>query len=106
MDNEAILLRVDPFIWQDESLNYPEKIMLNLVFSFTIRGECCSLTDQWIGNKFGWSAQFSRELIQLLSNRGWIKIHPQWDGTRNLSLHIPGSPDPCDPTFPAEEVEV
>jgi hypothetical protein len=95
MDNEAILLRIDPFIWQDESLNYPEKIILNLVFSFTIREECCSVTDQWIANKFGWTSQFVKELIGLLTMRGWLLVHPQWDGSRTLSIHIPGKQDPC-----------
>jgi hypothetical protein len=104
MEDQPILLRVDPFIWNDESLNYPEKITLNLIFSFTIRGECCTVTDQWIATKFGWTPQFSKELIQLLSNRGWVNIHPQWDGGRTLSIAIPGTPDPCD--VPFEDVEV
>lgn len=104
MEDQPILLRVDPFIWNDESLNYPEKIILNLIFSFTIRGECCTVTDQWIGTKFGWNAQFSKELIQLLSNRGWVNIHPQWDGSRTLSIAIPGTQDPCDAPFTDVEV--
>ena len=106
MEETPILLRVDPFIWRDESLNYPEKIVLNVIFSFTIRGECCTVTDEWIGSKFGWSAQFSRELIQLLANRQWVKIHPGWDGSRSLSINIPGKPDPCDSFSGITDVEV
>jgi hypothetical protein len=106
MENDPILLRIDPFIWSDESLNYPEKIILNLVFSFTIREECCFVTDEWIANKFGWTPKFVKNVIQLLVQRGWVLLHPQWDGSRPLSIHIPGQTSPCDQAFPAEAVEV
>jgi hypothetical protein len=96
MEEKPILLRVDPFIWNDESLNYPEKIILNLIFSFTVRGECCTVSDHWIGSKFGWNEKFSKEIIELLKVRGWINYHPQWDGGRTLSINIPGAPDPCE----------
>jgi hypothetical protein len=105
-NNDPILLRVDNFIWGDQSLNYPEKIILNLIFSFTIREECCTLSDVWIANKFGWTSQFVKEIVQLLANRGWVIIHPQWDGSRTLSIHIPGKPDPCDQSFPVDGIEV
>jgi len=106
MNEEPILLRVDAFIWSDESLNYPEKIVLNLIFSFTIREECCSLSDEWIASKFGWSAGFSADLIKILAQRGWVKVHYPWGGNRTLSLHIPGRPDPCDAFSDAVVIEV
>jgi hypothetical protein len=106
MENDPILLRIDPFIWEDESLNYPEKIILNLIFSFTIREQCCFVTDEWIAGKFGWSPKFVKDVIQLLAQRGWVLVNPQWDGSRTLSIHIPGKPNPCDQAFPAQAVEV
>jgi hypothetical protein len=103
---QAILLRIDPFLWQDESLNYPEKIVLNLIFSFTIRQECCDLTNEWIAGKFGWTPSFVDEVIQLLRVREWIHVHEKWQGARCLSINIPGQPNPCDSFEGIMDVEV
>jgi hypothetical protein len=106
MEEQPILLRVDPFIWNDESLNYPEKIILNFIFSFTIRGECCAVPDSWIGMKFGWGTKFTTEVIDLLKIRGWVNVHSQWDGSRTMSINIPGTPDPCDTFSDITHVQV
>lgn len=103
---EPILLRIDPFLWSDDSLNYPEKIILNLILSFTIRQECCTLNDEWIASKFGWTPGFCKDVIQLLVSRGWINMNKQWDGTRQLSFHIPGTPNPCDDVLTVEATEI
>ena len=106
MENEPILLRIDPFIWSDPNLNYPEKIIVNLVLSFTLRGECCNLSDEWIGSKFGWTPEFVKDVIKLLTTRGLIVMDKQWGGLRNLSIHIPGKDNPCQDVFTVDAVEV
>lgn len=106
MENEPILLRIDSFIWEDPNLNYPEKIIVNLILSFTLRGECCTLTDEWIGSKFGWEPGFVRDVINLLNTRGLVVMDKQWDGSRNLSIFIPGKDSPCQDVFTVDAVEV
>ena len=103
---EPILLRIDPFLWNDESLNYPEKIVLNLILSFTLRNECCTVTDEWIAAKFGWTPSFCTELIALLAMRGWINVHKQWNGDRNMSFHIPDRDNPCQNISTVEATEI
>lgn len=95
MDNGYIFLRIDPHIWADESLNYPEKIMLNLVFSFTVQGKCCTITDSWVASKFGWPTNFVSELISILRLRGWLNVSHGPFGDRFISIMIPGETDPC-----------
>ena len=97
MDNSYILLRIDPLIWQDQSLTYPEKILLNLVFQFTAEGKCCELTDEWIANKFGMEIQFVGQMVSMLMLRGWINVSPQTiHQPRKLSINIPGFKNPCE----------
>lgn len=103
---QPILLRIDPFLWRDESLNYPEKIILNIIFSFTIRGECCELSNDWIASKFGWTPVFVAEVVDLLRIREWINVHQNWNGSRCLSIHIPGQTNPCDAYQGITDVEV
>lgn len=103
---EPILLRIDSFIWEDPNLNYPEKIIVNLVLSFTLRDECCNLTDEWIGSKFGWQPAFVKDVIKLLSTRGLIVMDKEWGGNRNLSIHIPGKDNPCQDIATVDVVEV
>ena len=96
MDNSYILLRIDPLIWQDQSLTYPEKILLNLVFQFTAEGKC-ELTDEWIANKFGMEIQFVGQMVSMLMLRGWINVSPQTiHQPRKLSINIPGFKNPCE----------
>lgn len=94
--NGYILLRIDPFIWCDTSLNYPEKIILNFIFSWTIQDKCCLATDEWLAYKFGWEPDFVNQVITLLEQRGWIKITPaDWQHPRRMSIYIPGNECPC-----------
>ena len=97
MDSSYILLRIDPMIWQDQSLTYPEKILLNLIFQFTADAKCCELTDDWIANKFGMEVKFVGQMISMLMLRGWINVSPQTlTNPRKLSINIPGFKNPCE----------
>jgi hypothetical protein len=95
MSNSYILLRIDPFIWEDESLNINEKILLNFVFSFTFEGKCCTVPSDWIARRFGWSAKFVNEMIFMMVLRDWLWVENKDDGTRCMSINIPGSVNPC-----------
>ena len=106
MENEPILLRIDPSIWADPNLNYPEKIIVNLVLSFTLRNECCTLSDEWIASKFGWQPGFVKDVIGLLSQRDLLVLNNEWGGARNLSIFIPGKDNPCQDVFTVDGVEV
>ena len=106
MDNEPILLRIDPFIWDDPNLGYPEKIIVNLVLSFTLRDECCKLTNEWIASKFGWTPEFVNDIINLLATRKLLVMDKQWNGTRNLSFYIPGKTNPCEDITTVEATEI
>jgi hypothetical protein len=90
-----ILLRVDPFIWEDESLTIPEKILLNFVFSFTIENKCCTVQSSWIAQRFGWTERFVNEMILMMTIRGWLFVSDNKSGTRTMSILIPGHPNPC-----------
>lgn len=95
MQDSYILLRIDPFIWRDESLNIPEKILLNFVFSFTFENKCCDVPSAWIADRFGWTTQFVNEMIQMMALRGWLYVERRLDGTRLMSINIPGQTNPC-----------
>jgi hypothetical protein len=103
---EPILLRIDPFLWEDPNLNYPEKIILNLVLSFTLRDECCTLTNEWIASKFGWTPAFVNDVIQLLATRGLLIATKSVKGIRNLSFYIPGKDNPCENITTVEAIEI
>ena len=106
MENDPILLRVDSFIWEDPNLNYPEKIIVNLILSFTLREECCNLTDEWIASKFGWEPGFVSNVIDLLFSRGLIVMDKHFNGSRNLSIYIPGRANPCEDVTTLDAIEV
>lgn len=106
MDEQPILLRIDPFIWNDPNLNYPEKIILNFILSFSLRDECCTVTDEWLGSKFGWTPNFVKDVISLLATRGFIVSKTQWDGKRKLSFYIPGKANPCEDIDTVEATEI
>lgn len=95
MSEGYILLRVDPFIWEDESLNITEKILLNFVFSFTIENKCCDVPSEWIAKRFGWTTQFVNEMIFMMVVRGWLWVENQPNGIRLMSIVIPGRENPC-----------
>ena len=95
MTEGYILLRVDPFIWEDESLTIPEKILLNFVFSFTIENKCCTVPSAWIAKRFGWTEKFVNEMILMMTIRGWLYVSEGSLGTRTMSILIPGHPNPC-----------
>lgn len=95
MSQGYILLRIDPFIWEDESLNIPEKILLNFVFSFTIENKCCDVDSAWIARRFGWTPQFVNEMILMMVIRGWLYVSENPNGTRHMSIIIPGRTNPC-----------
>lgn len=96
MNEGYILLRVDPHIWNDESLNYPEKIILNLIYGFTAQGKCCFVSDEWITAKFGIDLNLVRSVIQMLRIRQYITVEDaSADSPRRMSINIPGEPNPC-----------
>lgn len=96
MNEGYILLRVDPQIWHDPSLNYPEKIILNLIYGFHAQGKCCMVSDEWISSKFGMDYSLVRDVIRMLSTRGFVSLIPgEYGSPRRLSIVIPGEPNPC-----------
>lgn len=96
MRDNYILLRIDPHIWNDRSLNYPEKIILNLVYGFTAQGRCCLVSDEWISQYFGIELKLVEDVIKMLAIREIINVTPGEAGhTRKISINIPGEPDPC-----------
>lgn len=96
MTEGYILLRVDPHIWNDESLNYPEKIILNLIYGFTAQGKCCMITDEWISAYFGIELKLVASILQMLRIRQYITVTEASAGSpRRMSINIPGEPDPC-----------
>ena len=96
MSDNYILLRIDPHIWNDPSLNYPEKIILNLVYGLTAQGKCCFLTDDWISQYFGIELRLVGDIIRMLAMRGVLCVIPGLAGQpRKMCINIPGEPDPC-----------
>jgi hypothetical protein len=96
MSEGYILLRIDPHIWNDQSLNYPEKIILNLVYGFTAQGKCCLVSDDWISAYFGIDSSLVSNVISMLSARGFLCVIPGTAGQpRKMCINIPGEPDPC-----------
>ena len=96
MSEGYILLRVDPHIWNDQSLNYPEKIILNLIYGFTAQGKCCYVSNDWISAKFGIDPNLVGNIIGMLKTRGFINVTPGSAGEpRRMCINIPGEPDPC-----------
>jgi len=109
MSNESpILLRVDPFIWKDTSLNYPEKFIFNLIFGFSIDGKCCELDNHWIATKFGLEEDFVEDVLSLLVMKGMLNVYPariseeiDENGVahvipRRMSVRFPDADCPCE----------
>jgi hypothetical protein len=96
MDTGYILMRVDSFIWEDQELNYPEKIILNFIFSWSIQEKCCFASSEWIASKFGWDERFVDQVISMLQARGYVSIiEKDWQYPRRLSVILPGHSNPC-----------
>ena len=103
--NKYILLRIDPFLWHDTSLNYPEKIILEVIFGFTAQQKCCYVSDAWIANAFGWEEDFVADVLAMLQIRGWILVdNDAFGGQRKLSINVPGERNPCAPWEDAEMI--
>lgn len=97
MDTGFILLRIDNFIWTDQNLNYPEKIILNFIFSWSIKEQCCFASSEWIAAKFGWNERFVDQVIAMLQARGYVSImEKDWQYPRRLSAILPGYINPCE----------
>ena len=97
-ENGYILMRVDPFIWHNDQLNYPEKLLLNVVFGFTIDNKCCHLADTWFATKFGWTPQFVTEMVKMLKMRGYLLVTEDVWGfgfVRGLSVPMGDRECPC-----------
>lgn len=105
MENHYILLPVFPNVWADESLNYPEKIILSLIWGQNIQNKCAVFSQDWIANNFGWSPQFVNEVVSLLALRGIIKVRREF-GELRMSVFVPGEPDPCITITEADWVEI
>ena len=106
-NDNFILMRVDPFIWQNPDMNLYEKLILNLIFGFTNQNKCCELTNEWIANKFGFEVKLVDDVITLLYRRGIINLY---DATltypRKMSVNLPDQQCPCLNYFEAEFIEV
>jgi hypothetical protein len=100
MDNRtenAILLRVDPWIFRIEGLSLFEKILLNYVYSWSIQQRCCFSTDEWMGHKFGFPKNDVFTTLNLLQMKGYITINRAFKGgARSLSFVFTDVPDPCE----------
>jgi hypothetical protein len=89
-----IFLRIDRAIWTDTTLNYEEKIIMNLIYQFNVQNMCCTFSPEWIAYKFGWEPQFVTEIVTLLERKGLIRVRIK-DENYAMSLILPGEPDPC-----------
>lgn len=105
MENRYILLPVFPTVWADESLNYPEKIILCLIWGQNIQGHCAVFSQNWIANNFGWTPQHVNEVVSLLALRGIIKVRRE-GADLHMSVFVPGEPDPCITITDADWAEI
>lgn len=91
------MLRIDPILWKDDSLNYPEKLIVNYIWAWQAQDKCCFVSNQFLADAFGWEPGFVNDVITLLKSRSWVNVrYPLGGGTRMLSINLPGQPDPCD----------
>jgi hypothetical protein len=97
MQNDGyILVRIDPFIWNNTDLNMYEKLILNLIYGFTDQNKCCELSNEWIAYKFGLDAQLVNDVLELMERRGIIKIAPaRASFPRRMSVNLPDMISPC-----------
>ena len=99
MDNKtenAILLRVDPWIFRLEDLSLFEKCLLNFIYSFSILNKCCFSPDEWLAHKFGFDPSDVKTTLDLLQMKGYIAISRAYEGGhRSLSFNFSDVADPC-----------
>ena len=94
--DHAILLRIDPWIFREEGLSLFEKMLANYVYSWTIQGKCCFVSDEWLGYKFGFTKQEVFTTLNLLQMKGYIKINRGFQGARSLSFVFSDIGDVCE----------
>lgn len=91
-----MLLRCDNFIFHNQSLTLEEKILLNLIFSFSVQSKCFFASSDWIAYRFGWSPLFVDEMIAKLKLQGFIKVNPYHVTGRSIWFVLDEWEDPCD----------
>ena len=103
--DHAILLRIDPWIFREEGLSLFEKMLANYVYSWTIQGRCCFVSDEWLGYKFGFSKQEVFTTLNILDMRGYIKINRAFNGgARSLSFVFSDIDDICDGVLGPDDI--
>ena len=101
----AILLRVDPFIFRLDGLSLFEKMLLNYVYSWSVQGRCCFSSDEWLAYKFGFMASDVFTTLNLLQMKGYIRINRgHGGGARSLSFVFEDAPDACEGATSPEDV--
>jgi len=101
----AILLRVDPWIFRLDGLTLLEKILCNYIYSWTIQGRCCFSSSEWLGHKLGFSKGDIDATLNLLQMKGYIKINRGFQGgARSLTFVFEDAADPCDGVSGPEDV--
>jgi DNA-binding MarR family transcriptional regulator len=91
----AILLRIDPFIFRLDGLSLFEKMILNYIYSWTIQGRCCFSTSEWLAYKFGFTEGDVNTTLDLLQMKGYIRIKSN-PTSRSLSFVFEDLGDPCE----------
>ena len=84
-EEQPVLWYIQPTIFASPDLSFAEKMLLSLVFSFSIRGEYCLLTDEWVSAKLGVSPVDAKTTFDLLILRGVIANR---QGTSQRSLYF------------------
>ena len=93
----AILLRIDPWIFRLDGLSLLEKMLLNYVYSWTVQGRCCFTSSEWMAYKFGFTAGDIDTTLDLLQMKGYIHIKKSTEdyNLRTLSFNFEDMEDPC-----------
>ena len=93
----AILLRIDPFIFRMDGLTLFEKMLLNYIYGWTIQGRCCFSSSEWLAYKFGFTTGDVDTTLQLLQMKGYInlRVSPSDPTIRSLSFVFEDLEDPC-----------
>ena len=101
----AILVRVDPWIFRLEGLSLFEKLLLNYVYSWSIQGRCCFSSDDWLAHKFGFPKGDVFTTLNLLEMKGYIRINRSFQGgARSLSFVFEDAADPCEGSTGPEDI--
>lgn len=93
----AILLRIDPWIFRLPDLTLLDKMLLNYVYSWSIQNRCCFSSDAWLAHKFGFTEGDIKTTLDLLQMQGYIRINRSFQGgARSLSFVFTDLPDACE----------